>query len=560
MTHRSHSSGLTLAALITLLLAPLVLFGFVWDLGVVPWTPPSRDILFAAMALRSLANGGLVPFGALNNAEIGAPFGLQGADWPLDSPLQLLIMWPLALVLKNPFLVMNLYLVITHVMSAAAFYLLAINVKVRKETAIAASLVFAFIPFHLLRTRHMSLTAHAAVAIAVLLCVWIFQGKPVFAKERRWLVLAAALAIGFWQGYFAFFSCLFLVASGIAASAISKDARPMLRALGLCAITTAAGVVCMIPTLLYKQKNGPNPAVAQRQAQEVDLYALRPLSILLPPPSHRVPPLAAIGAAYESAQGTSVEGHHIEYLGAFAIFGLVAMLLAARRTSLKARGIEWFLLLLTIVAVLYAIPGGGGSIFARAVTPIFRSLNRISVFIACFGVLGAAVWLDKRFAKLGGRRLIGVLCAIVLLAFVDQLPELPTQAPRDEYVEATQQIYRKVQAALPNGTTVLQLPYMQFPEGALVGDLFDYQHFEAYLNTHDLRFSYGAMKGRAAAQQIEQLSLMPIDVAAVKALYGAVLVDKRGYSDEGAAVHTHLTSQGLERKLDTEVIALYTFQ
>jgi hypothetical protein len=53
---------------------------------------------------------------------------------------------------------------------------------------------------------------------------------------------------------------------------------------------------------------------------------------------------------------------------------------------------------------------------------------------------------------------------------------------------------------------------------------------------------------------------MPIDVEAVKALYRAILIDKRGYADEGAAVHAHLMSNGLTRTLDTEVVALYAFQ
>src|SRR5665811_1326720 len=62
---------------------------------------------------------------------------------------------------------------------------------------------------------------------------------------------------------------------------------------------------------------------------------------------------------------------------------------------------------------------------------------------------------------------------------------------------------QQVQAMLPPGASVFQLPYLPFPESPPMFGMSDYEPLRGYLNTAGFRWSYGATKGRpdAAWQQ-----------------------------------------------------------
>jgi phosphoglycerol transferase len=56
--------------------------------------------------------------------------------------------------------------------------------------------------------------------------------------------------------------------------------------------------------------------------------------------------------------------------------------------------------------------------------------------------------------------------------------------------------FGRLEASLPRGASVVQIPHMSYPESPPIHHLRDYEHFRAYLHTRTLRFSYGAMRGR----------------------------------------------------------------
>ena len=69
-----------------------------------------------------------------------------------------------------------------------------------------------------------------------------------------------------------------------------------------------------------------------------------------------------------------------------------------------------------------------------------------------------------------------------------------------------------VQSAAPDGTKILQLPYVPFPENPPVQQMSDYDLLRGYLHTHGLNWTYGAMKGRPqdwlAAHAEDDMSLL----------------------------------------------------
>jgi phosphoglycerol transferase len=88
-----------------------------------------------------------------------------------------------------------------------------------------------------------------------------------------------------------------------------------------------------------------------------------------------------------------------------------------------------------------------------------------------------------------------------------------------------------VDAALPDDAAILQLPYVPFPSSPPVGRMVDYDHVRPSLHADDLRWSYGAMKGRS-----EDLGDDTSIEEARDAGYAGIEVDRFGYVDNGAAV------------------------
>src|SRR5262249_48457008 len=102
---------------------------------------------------------------------------------------------------------------------------------------------------------------------------------------------------------------------------------------------------------------------------------------------------------------------------------------------------------------------------------------------------------------------------------------------------------RRMEAAVPPGTMVYQLPYMPFPEVAPLRGITDYDLFRPYLHAHTLRWSYGAMKGREADDwQREPLPRPPAERLPLLALagLGGLYIDRAGYEDHAAALEAEL--------------------
>ena len=84
---------------------------------------------------------------------------------------------------------------------------------------------------------------------------------------------------------------------------------------------------------------------------------------------------------------------------------------------------------------------------------------------------------------------------------------------------------------------IFQLPYVPFPEHPPIFKMNDYSHFKAYLHSKDLRWSYGAMKGRPGDAWQRLVSSMPVEDM-LRTLsqtgFAGLYIDSYGYQDNGA--------------------------
>ena len=204
------------------------------------------------------------------------------------------------------------------------------------------------------------------------------------------------------------------------------------------------------------------------------------------------------------------------------------------------------------VALLYGTIGGLSMVFAFFVSPQIRSVNRISVFIAFFSLAAVAACLDRWCVRPGRSwpvRAAGWL-GLILLTAAGLLDQGPWHLDLDRYREVTKEFradrgfFRGVQAAVPAGTMVFELPYEVFPEVAPpVGTMLMDTEFRAYVQTMGLRWSYGAVKNTTPDLWQQHIAALPLDEGLRTLAYagfGGVLLECNGYADRGVAAEATL--------------------
>ena len=144
--------------------------------------------------------------------SLGAPGILQMYDFPQSHTTQLLIIKFLSLFSGNYALVLNLFYLLGYPLTTLTSLFVFRRFQVSFPAAILGSLLFTFIPYHLMRGEgHLFLTCYFHIPLMVMVVLWCFQGEEasfefVLAKNPKivWGLLICVL-VGLSGLYYAFF-------------------------------------------------------------------------------------------------------------------------------------------------------------------------------------------------------------------------------------------------------------------------------------------------------------------------------------------------------------------
>jgi len=521
------------------------------------------DTFHIGMLVKGLRDNGWY----LHNRFVGMPFGLDHHDFPLADTLHLLWLKLIGFWAGDYALTMNLYFLLTFPLCAWAALAAFRQFNVSYPPAMVGGLLFAFLPYHFWRGEmHLFMAAYYVVPLTVVVCLWICLDEPLFGRKPqgetgaawRWvdprglaslIVCALAALTG---AYAAFFTGFFLVVAGVIGSSRQWSLRP-LRAAGILAATLfLAFLINLSPNLLYAYEHGENRMVARRSSGEAELLGLKIAQLLMPVTGHRLPALARLKDKYNIRTKSTEYENDWSSLGAIGGCGflvLLGALLHARGTDERARLLAG-LGALNLAGVLFGTIGGFGSLFAFLVTPQIRAYNRVSVFLGFFALFAVVVLLERMGQRCavstGGRGFYyGALGLVLAIGILDQTTPyfVPPYGALKAAYAADAEFVRRVEAALPEGAMVFQLPYMGFVENRPIYRMLDYEHFRAYLHSRALRWSYGTMKNRRGDAWQRQLVAKPVPgMVETLALAGfsGIYVDRFGYPDGGADLEAKL--------------------
>jgi len=541
------------------------------DLSVPLRYAPVDDGKFYLMLVKGVIDHGSY----LSNHALGAPFGQQLADFPQGADnLNLLLIAGLGAFSDNAALVENVFFLLTFALTAAAAHLVLRALGVRVAAAAVASLLFALLPYHFFRGEsQLLLSAYYAVPLAAYLFLEVLAGRALFsrrdgrgrsrlaawASQRTLATVVICVVIGSDNLYYAIFAAIMLVGALVSSLIAGRlpAALGAVVATGLIAVVLAANLA---PSLIYELQNGVNPRVTRSAAADQssnEALSLLPASLVLPPPNDRIEPLARLANGYDRTIAPGYCEACYASLGVVGSVGL-AWLAVCGLGTLVGAGV-WYggrrrvhhAVLGVSLAFAIGMTGGISTLLEDLVTPDIRAWNRISVLIAFFSFYAVAVLLDCVARRLRPRRRGRPLAALALgavLAFGVYEQTSPSDAPsrtpdnREYRSDAT--FVGAIQARLPPGASIFQLPYVPFPEGypstPCCGPVptyaTKYESLRGYLHSTTLRWSYGAIKGRPADWSA-QLAGQPLSylLAAVAASgFDGLWVDPAGFYPAGA--------------------------
>lgn len=566
------TEALWLVATMALGLIVAVVVLKLWDASAHVPIVPDGDGMLNMMGLKGMIDHGWI----MSNPSIGAPTGQHLYDFAgFDGDgVPLLMLRIMAFGTSDPALLMNAFFILGFPMVAGVAYAVLRGLGISRPVALVGGVVYTALPYHFFRGEgHLYLGNYFMVPAACWLIVRSLLGDPLITRRpeaggrlRRLLTpvtigtVLAVIAVGGATLYYVVFTVLLVGSAALVRGVAGGSPKQALPGLAICVALGVLLILDISPGLIYQHQNGPNPAAATRLAYESEIYSGSLIQTVLPIPGHRIGAFARLQSRFQATTLTHGEvGVQIGIVLSLSLLCLLVTLMAravagrppvtprARLAGAAGAGL--------LIAFLFATFGGLGSLMATLVSPQIRGWNRLTPFIAFFALIGLVLALEVVMARLRARddargarsgRAIPVLIAVLVgvVALWDQTSSyyVPPYKLLAANWRSDARFVNTMEHTLPKDAMVLQLPLHVFPESPGEGFMLDYDLFKGYVHSTDLRWSYGAMKGRPEdwTTPARDKPLPDVLRAAVAAGFVGVYVDRHGYSDYGKAIEAQL--------------------
>lgn len=512
------------------------------------------DTIWFSVPIKGMIDNGWV----YNIPQLSAPFTLSAAAFPSMTHTDWLVMKVISLFAPEFGVVLNVFWLFSILLTAwsATFALSLLGVRVWLAAVIG--LIYAFLPFSLLRNvGHISLVYYC-VPLLSLLAIWMAQGcNHSRSKLIRLLGYFAAIAQGFDYIYYSFFALLLFVFAGWFGVVRTRSWSPIKEASIAGLIILAIASINLAPSFLSWRTYGKPPDITYKSSAEAEIYGLKIRKMLAPNEENKISFFKQWVQQDKSAAFPNENENTSARLGPMAAVGLL-FLLALALGLIRIRDDLYLELIKPIVAlslfvILFATVGGLGAIFNLVFTE-FRTYNRFSVFIAFFSLSALALWWQNVYQEASSRlkRLIlsAGLVTLVLFSLYDQLLDiriLRDQRP-DQEDQTTQlrTLVKQVEALVPPGSSVFQLPITGFPLDGGRERMLAYTHGQAYLASSTLKWSWPSFsqRHRTWQDQIQGLQGSELVKALSLANFRLIWIDRFGYSDNGEKILSSLVAAG----------------
>jgi phosphoglycerol transferase len=495
---------------------------------------------------------------------------------------------------EDPVKVINMYYIITYLMTSVAFIYAAMHLRIPSVAAVPLSLLYSFLPYHYLSgVSHLYPVSYYSVPLICLILIWVWSPDPPFfqkTKDSFRLILfnyksIFSIVVLFFllptHNYFNFFALYLALVSGISAALYRRSVIYLCSGILLAGLMLGSLYKEQIYASIYSVFNKEAYAeyvhqkALSKQSQPIsiagdsEVYALRPVQLLLPLKEHRVEALRKLGNFHVKINRFSGSGSSA--IGILGSMGFIYLLFALLYIREKEPLLYNQLAILNIFAILLATVGGLSSLISTLsnyyLTQEFplsqaRSYDRISVFIAFFCFLALTIPLKRLYDKIlyskspekrikipGVVFAVALSCAILVIGIFDQVTHRAALHPSNcsEYI-SDKNFIDKIERVVGDGGKIFQLPFViHHPSSGLgcINQMFYADHLKGYIHSDDLKWTYGGDSGTfqttwykyTAAASVERMltSLFLYD-------FDGIVIDRFGFKDGGEKIESDLRS------------------
>jgi phosphoglycerol transferase len=522
-------------ALLPFIVLALLLKPWAW-----PLTTPyiyHQDALFSLYQIRNLQDTGL-PWQSL---QTGLTTPISLLDFPNADGLNWLLLWGLASLTSSTFLIANVFWWLTFSLSAVSAYWVWRQWSVPRGLSLVGSMLFAFLPYHLVRaTEHLLLSNYAVLPLVVWLLVgWLKGQQPITKSALATTALIGLLASG--SGlYYAWFSlalcgAVIVVLVGKTLTVSFKEWQNLILPCLFGAVVVCGVTLQLIPNLRYQQQMGANTQVGQRGSWEADNNSLKFWRFFLPLSDYGVP---ALEQALTHPTTTTETKQYIGIVAALGVLLGIAVATGVWRPSTDPMNTAWPIAQLLLMTILIGHDSGLGTLGAYAISPQIRAYGRLLPVVGflalSLSLLAAQELFKQNHSKVKRRALLLAGVSVFFISLFDQVAWFaPSHSERVTF-EQNQVFFGNFEATNPEAR-VFVLPYKPFPESPPIHEVGDYELLLGPLHTNHIYWSYPVMKGRDDDLLYQKLAALPLSefIPQIKKLhYTHLYINWKGYCEE----------------------------
>jgi hypothetical protein len=556
----------TILRMVALIVVVAIAWGICRDrLSLANWAVPVEydgDGLEFIAWIKAASEGDFIPFIREGSHRLAAPYQANWDDYPAAEKIYICFLG-IAANLFGLYQACNLGMLLAHVFSAVSFYACCRILRYHRLWSFVGAALYGLTYYNIFRALGNLHLACSYVLPFAVLCSWLVLSSKRLRRGNRlaWICVITSPVMGLGGPYnlnmYVQLMCFSMLANFLT-SRRKENLKVGAISLGLAALGFLA---INAHTLATQWAHGKNTAALARNYFEAELYALKPMEFIIPPLQHHIEAFGNIAAKYRTS--AFVRGEMFSaYLGVivfaamlWALGELFVFLLACKdgRKRIPPHGLQ------IIWVIAYSIVGGINCLIALAGFQLFRATIRYSIFVSLISLL----FLVARMSVLGRhwpRQVkLGLAAALLLFGLYDQLPRhLPFKevSVTQKMLDSDREFSARLEKQLPHAAMVFQLPVMVFPEAPPLRGVQGYQMLRPFLYTHNLRFTYGAIRGRPREDWQWDVEKMPVpQMISQLEKYGfaGIYILRACYEDRGEDLLKQLAAAGKNQVIEDEL-------
>lgn len=514
------------------------------------------DHMFMLIQIKKIVNGS----GWRWEPHLGFPGVQDQLLFPLFDFSHRLISEALSHVTKNIFVIDNFTYVVGIALIFCFSYYAFRLIGIRPWIALVGGITFAMSLFVASRSYHHDYLALCySVPLGGVLSLRLARQDGSLSVGRQLLnrtSLLILLVVATSGLYYAFFTCMFLMMTGLAKSVSERKISPALFAVTFSAILLVLLLIFGYGPAVLELAQGRLPSPTRDPVEQV-VYAL-----FLGAGLHVFADAGLWTASfshYDQIMATIMGKQLLEWPGIvissvilispILAFALRALPRSEAQSTSPSNQIALCAMLISF-GIVFAASGGLGFVFNFVISPVIRAQARILPFLSFFSVVIILITLQyvSELKSVVLRLGLSVVIATSLIASVAPVfgsmavkqAEYLASPPYASLQNISAMLARKDAADLQ---AVLQLPYGAWPETANVKNFALYNHQLPYLLDKPgvaTRWSYGLSQSQPQFQEVLNaldLANVPIDLGdrATKLGFDGILLEKLAYSPEEIA-------------------------